>query len=285
MSIHSDQLTAFSTLARLAHFSRAAEELGITQSALSLRIKKLEESLATTLFIRARSGALLTESGQELLRYASLKATLETEVSARISGDLRGSTRQGTIRVGGYSSIMRSVALKSLGALCKTNPRVFMKLVTRELEELPELLYRGEVDFLILDRKIEREGIEGILLGEEVNVLVRPKSLPFPVDVFLDHDERDQTTFHFLRANKNKSPYRRHYLDDIYGILDGVTLGLGRAVVSRHLLAKQKSIEIDPGFKALRTPVYLHYYEQPYYSQLHDLVKTTITNEFASCMG
>ena len=69
-------------------------------------------------------------------------------------------------------------------------------------------------------------------------------------------------------------------MGDVYGIISGVELGLGRAVMSKHLLKNNKAIRFVPGFKKYAVEVKLHYFEQPYYSKLHsqivnELIKTT----------
>jgi hypothetical protein len=51
--------------------------------------------------------------------------------------------------------------------------------------------------------------------------------------------------------------------------LDGVNLGWGRAVVPKHLIIGKKNINIVPDYKVLKNPIVLHYYNQPYYSELH----------------
>jgi len=70
-------LTTFIEVAKTRHFGKAAENLYLTQSAVSARIKLLEEYFHTTLFIRQRNSIQLTQSGEKLLPYArQLCATL-----------------------------------------------------------------------------------------------------------------------------------------------------------------------------------------------------------------
>ena len=70
-------LTTFIEVAKTRHFGKAAENLYLTQSAVSARIKLLEEYFHTTLFIRQRNSIQLTQSGEKLLPYAKqLCATL-----------------------------------------------------------------------------------------------------------------------------------------------------------------------------------------------------------------
>jgi DNA-binding transcriptional LysR family regulator len=274
MIIASDQLEAFSAVARLAHFSNAAKSLGLTQSALSLRIKKLEDSLGATLFVRSRSGVSLTDAGQTLLKYASLKESLENEVLEQIMGSTGTATiteLRGTLRIGAFSSIARSIILPALAPLLQKNPKISLQLITREMDELLGTLRRSEVDFLFLDRALEDESITSALVGHEQNVLARPKGRAFPANVYLDHDERDTVTLRYLASHKVKlgPKDRRMFLDDVYGLVDGVRLGLGRAVLPLHLIQSQHGITPDSDFKPVKSPVYLNYYQQPYYSKLH----------------
>lgn len=70
-------LTTFIEVTKTRHFGKAAENLYLTQSAVSARIKLLEEYFHTTLFIRQRNSIQLTQSGEKLLPYAKqLCATL-----------------------------------------------------------------------------------------------------------------------------------------------------------------------------------------------------------------
>jgi DNA-binding transcriptional LysR family regulator len=273
MSLSSLQLDAFVVVARERHFSNAAKVLSITQSALSLRIKNLEDELNTTLFIRNRSGVQLTETAHSLLRYCQLKDSLETELLS----DLLPSHRNefaGIIRIGGFSSVMRSLILPAISPLLRENPKVKLHLATRELEELPSLLRRGEVDYVVLDRQLEDESLEKVPLGEEEYVLASPKKRKVPADSFLDHDENDQTTSRFfqIQSTQRSGPMHRLFLDDIYGIMDGVKQGLGRAVLPKHLVENDPALQIEKGFKSLRTPIVLHYVKRPYYSKLHQAV-------------
>lgn len=72
-----DLLKTFVEVVRTRHFGKAAENLYLTQSAVSARIKLLEEYFHTTLFIRQRNSIQLTQSGEKLLPYArQLCATL-----------------------------------------------------------------------------------------------------------------------------------------------------------------------------------------------------------------
>lgn len=270
-SLPSLNLDAFVAVAQTRHFSKAAERLHITQSAISQRVLNLERELEATLLIRDRSGVRLTELGETLLRFCRNKGALESEFLERVRARGRKELR-GELRVGGFSSVMRSVILPALAPLIRANPGIRLNLMTRETRELPDLLMRGEIDFMILDRRTEREGIEAVDLGREVNVLVRSTERD-PGEIYLDHDEEDRVTFDYLKAvGKSTGKVERRYLDDVYGVIDGVRNGLGRAVVPRHLIAGQKGLSIIDRRTALEVPVLLHYFTQPYYTELQTSV-------------
>jgi DNA-binding transcriptional LysR family regulator len=268
MSISSGNLDAFWTVSKTLSFTKAAEKLHVTQSALSQRILNLESELETTLFIRDRGGLRLTEVAHELARYCQSKNLLEEEFLATLKS--RGSKElAGVLRLGGFSSVMRSVVLPSLKGLCIDHPKLRLSLITRETFELPDLLKIGEIDYMILDQKLERDELECKLLGKEKNVLVQKNKYRGP-DIYLDHDEKDPATFAYLKlARKTLKSVERRYLDDVYGLIDGVRAGIGRAVLPLHLIKNEKDLEIVSPTTVLEIPVYLYFFKQPYYSKLH----------------
>ncbi len=271
MKLSQLQLQAFEQVARSGSLTKAAGILNLTQSALSHRLAKLESELETSLFIRHGSGVHLTAPGAKLLKYCQLQSQLEEEVLTEIGpGASAGTELSGILRIGGTSSLVRSVVLPSISHLLRDNPKVRLELVTRELGELPSMLASGEVDILITSSKVNAPGLAEEALGHEVYVLAgRAKGTEIS-EVYLDHDMSDLTTTEFFRHNGQKEKLlKRSFLGDIYGIIDGVQEGLGRAVVPLHLISDTAKIKTVKGFKSLKTPVYLYRLRQPYYTRLH----------------
>jgi len=104
-------LRAFTTVAREGNLTRAAAQLHLTQPAVSLQIKHLQEALGVTLFTRVSHGLTLTRDGQALLPHAerALAAAGEVErAAATLRHEVRGRLRIGTIldpeflRLGGF---------------------------------------------------------------------------------------------------------------------------------------------------------------------------------------
>ena len=267
-------LDAFFECAQVGNFTRAAEKLNITQSALSQRIRNLEEDLGTSLFVRDPSGVRLTEAGFTLLRYCQSKASIETEVLAQIKGRELSLT-YGIIRIGGFSSVMRSIVLPALAELLTENPQIQISFISEEVSELPNMLKRGEIDYMILNYDLGRDELVTEKLGVERNVLVSRRGQKVP-DIYLDHDEEDMTTIRYLKQAKMSLKIMRRYFDDVYGILDAATLGVGKAVVPLHLIDDTGSLSIHNKDQQLLVPVVLHYYRQDFYSKLHDLVVSAL---------
>ncbi|MFO0679300.1 MAG: LysR family transcriptional regulator [Polyangiaceae bacterium] len=272
MSLSAEKLDAFHAVARHLHFSRAAKELGVTQPALSQRIKLLEDELGQRLFVRNASGVTITETGTRLLRYCQTRASLEGELLRDLGvGPSKG--LGGTLRIAGYSSVMRSAVLPSIAKLVVEEPDLRVDFAVRELPALEGLLRRAGCDFALLDRVLDDPTLESVALGHEELVLVESTKPNARKDVYLDHDADDDTTRAFLKRSGKKAAWiRRSFLDDIYGILDGAVLGLGRAVLPRHLVPSSASLRIVPGTKSLTVPVVLHFFRQPSYARAHEAV-------------
>lgn len=284
MILESHSLEAFVALARARNFSLAAKAVGITQPAFSIRIRELERKLGTTLVKRMRGEIALTEAGQELLRYCKLKSELENEVLLRIgSGKKEG--LGGAVRIAGSSSVIRPVIFKALAPFIRKNPRLHVEFFVRELIDLEGMLHRAETDFVLLNTKANSHKEESILLGHEKIVVIESARHRMRNDVFLDADPKDLFTEKFFRIQGITEPYRRSYVQDEFGIIEGVALGLGRAVVHEHMIPKGLAIRIARGFKPYQEPVVLHFIKQPYYSDLHKAIVAELQKNVPALLG
>ena len=274
VGLSSIYLDAFFAAARTLNFSTAARELHITQSALSQRIKGLEEELDLTLFIRLSRGVQLTDAGDRLLRYCQARFLFEQEVIDQLKGTNSAvEGLGGVVRIGGYSSIVRSVLMPALSPLLRANRKVQVHFQGGEMRQLPELLATGNVDFIVTDTPLHKADTEIVPLGQEEYVMADSVEHPLDTETYLDHDPDDPTTAKFFSLQgKTPGPYRRSFMDEIYAIIDAVALGLGRAVVSRHLVAHNPRVKIVPGFESMFVPVMLAYHKQPFYTALQKAV-------------
>lgn len=278
MKLNSSQLEAFYTVAKTLNFTKAATILNVTQSALSQRIAKLEEELGTTLFIRDRTSIRLTEAGQKLLRFCQMNDAAESEFLALLQDSK--TDYAGTLRIGGFSSVNRSIVVPALKNLMTKNPRLSIQLLTKELSDLPGLLKSAEADYIITNIKSDSPDIESVFLGIEENVLVKLKKAQ-DSEIYLDHDERDPSTKSYFSQNKMSfKPTGMRYLDDVYGLIDGVKNGYGKAVLPLHLIENDSTLEVIELKKTLKVQVYLQYFIQPFYRRVHSVIVDELESYF-----
>lgn len=280
MNLPQDQLKAFFEVARLGSFTKAAVHLGLTQSALSHRIKNLEVYLETSLFVRASDGIRLTTAGDKLLKYTRVQSQIESEFINELKTD-QSVGLSGVLRIGGVSTLMWPIIVPALSKVIRTNPNIQIEMYAKEVAELPALIQSGEVDMIITCGKINRYQYEEVFLGNEINVLVESKKFNDIPEVYLDHHPDDRTTIEYLKIHDNKvQELNRSYYDNINGILAAVDSGLGRAVVPLHMLSEYKSLQVVRGERKLKVPVYLCFLKQPFYSKLHlaalDIIKKDV---------
>lgn len=271
MIISAHELQAFRILAQKLNFSVAATHIHITQSALSQRIQSLERSLGLTLFVRDRKALRLTEAGVRLLRYCQTKDHLEAELLNDLVAPTDGKFA-GHLRVAGFSSVLHSVIMPALSPLLRDNPSVQFEFSMHEMSQLPDVLMRGEADFVIMDHAHQKSNVHTHVLGHEKYVLIRSKYFPVS-NTYLDHDPNDKFTKLFFKSQgKHHQDLLRSYVDDIEGIINGVALGIGQGVVPCHLLRKDIPVSIVSNVKPMNSPVVLNYFSQPYYSKLQHAV-------------
>ncbi|MGE4133924.1 MAG: LysR family transcriptional regulator [Bdellovibrionales bacterium] len=272
-------LEAFYESAKSRHFGRAAEALAITPSALSQRISGLEADLEITLFIRDPSGLRLTEAGETLLRYCQVQQSLQQDMLTHLGLKKNSQKLSGQLRIAGFSSVMRSVLIPTMADFLRQHPDVHCEFQSFEVKDLLRVLRNAEADLVVLDFHPAKAGIVEHVLGQEEYVVIESSKFRSPPDLFLDHGPHDNATESFF-ASQPKPPktYRRSFMGDVYGILNGVELGLGRAVMSRHLIKGAKGVRRIRGHRAYHRDVVLCYFEQPYYSALHKTVVELLTN-------
>ena len=143
------QLPTFRTVARLDNVSMAAEELHLSQSAVSIQISTLEASAGAALTNRTGRGVRLTEAGALLLSYADRLLALWVETSDEMSTFLGAFS--GTLRVGAVTTAEYWLP-RLLVSFVNENPKVKIKLHIGNREEIVRSLAAQEIDIAVMGR-------------------------------------------------------------------------------------------------------------------------------------
>ena len=143
------QLATFHAVARLGSVSAAAEEMHLTQPAVSIQIGVLEASAQTALLQRTGRGVRLTEAGELLAGYAGRILELWREAGeemATLQGVFAGTLRVGAVTTAEYLLPPLLVTFANL------NPKVKVKLQVGNRDEIVRLLAGQEIDVAIMGR-------------------------------------------------------------------------------------------------------------------------------------
>ncbi|ABM95735.1 MULTISPECIES: LysR family transcriptional regulator [Methylibium] len=143
------QLSAFHAVARLGSVSRAASELYLTQPAVSIQLKLLEESAGTPLLQREGRGVRLTPAGDLMASYAGRILDLWRDVGDEMA-TLRG-VFSGTLRVGAVTTA-EYLLPPLLVSFANEHPNVKVKLRVGNRDEIVRMLAAQEVDLVIMGR-------------------------------------------------------------------------------------------------------------------------------------
>jgi DNA-binding transcriptional LysR family regulator len=156
------QIVAFRTVARLGSVSFAAEELHLSQSAVSIQISNLEAAAGTALITRTGRGVRLTEAGELLLVYADRLLALWNETSDEIATLLGDFT--GTLRVGSVTTADHWLP-RLLVRFVDEHPKVKVKLCVANRDEVVRALAAREVDLAVMGRPPGELSVESQVIG------------------------------------------------------------------------------------------------------------------------
>lgn len=138
-------LRSFVTVLETGGVTRAAHQLHLTQSAVSMQLKRLEEALGQPLLDRAGRGVAPTAQGEQLLAYGRRMLALNDEVWSRMTDD----AFEGEIRLGVPHDIVYPHIPQILRRVDREFPRVKVKLLSSYTLKLKELMKAGDVDLIL----------------------------------------------------------------------------------------------------------------------------------------
>ncbi|MHA1598491.1 MAG: LysR family transcriptional regulator [Alphaproteobacteria bacterium] len=183
------QLTAFDSLARNRNFTRVAEQMGLTQPAVSMQIKQLETQLGVALIEQTGKRIDLTEIGEETL--ASARAILQSLSDLEIALDDRKGVRTGRLSISVVTTV-NTFAPKLLRSFQQEFPGVSIVLDVANRKQLLRLLAENEVDMVIMGKPPAELDLEAEAILENPLVIVAHPDHPLakkkriPLSAFAD---------------------------------------------------------------------------------------------------
>ncbi len=248
MNLH--QLRIFSTVARLASFSRAAETLHISQPSVSIQVADLERSLGVELFEQLGKRIYLTDAGRVLENYAQRILTLVEEAQEAVAEVTE--LHRGRLAVGASTTPGTYILPKVLGRYEERFPKITVTLEIASTRRIQERLLRSEIDIGVVGwvASAQHFVIEPLLDDDLVVVVSAHHPLAaspgIPVAALADHRlilrERGSGTREAIEAavrsvELDLTPAME--LGSVEAIKEVVAAGLGVTILSRLAVASE----------------------------------------------
>ena len=240
------QLRYFDALARHGHFGRAAESCSISQPALSMQIKEMEEALGGMLLERSARQVALTRFGEELVeRVRDILRSVEE------LGDFARAAHArfvGRLHIGMIPTVAPYLLPKVIGNLSRTYPELDIQVREALTPRLIQELAEGRLDTAILALPVSEPSLTEVALFSENFLLVRPREderTPVPSSEMLremrlllleeGHCFRDQA----LSFCKKQSSAPREMLDanSLSTLVQMVSAGIGVTLIPEMAVA------------------------------------------------
>ncbi len=253
------QLQIFAVAAAHLSFVRTSEQLHLTQAAVSLQIKQLEELVGLELFERRGRKVVLTEAGEHLTRYAQQILDALRDADAAISA-LKG-LRGGRISVGVVSTA-KYFAPALIARFQQRYPGVRVTLSVNNREIIVRELERNEIDFAIMGTPPQRFETKAVPFADHPLVVIAPPAHPLaharriPLDTlaverFLVREQGSGTRSSMERffAERRFVPKIDSVMNSNETIKQAVMAGMGLALISRHTIGLElqtgRLVELD----------------------------------------
>jgi LysR family hydrogen peroxide-inducible transcriptional activator len=164
-------------VARERNFARASAKVFVSQPALSMQIKKLEETLGVEIFERDKQNFLITPVGAEIIKKAEiiLQESEEIKMIAKNSKD----PHKGEIRIGAFPTVASYFLPNFVKNIHKKFSHLKIFLIEAKSAELIAKLKSGEIDCCLLAMPIKDDNLIGEKIFSEKFLLATPKGHPF----------------------------------------------------------------------------------------------------------
>jgi DNA-binding transcriptional LysR family regulator len=264
------QLKVFESVARHLNYTRAAEELFLTQPAVSMQVKQLEEHLGVALFEQLGKRIHLTEAGQEVLAYARTVTQQLDELESvlnRIKGLSGGKLRISVATTANY------FIPTLLGTFSRRYPEVTVSLDVTNREALLQQLSENTVDLVIMGQPPSGLDVEAEAFMENPLIIVAPPGHPLahqkkiPLkrlqeEVFLVREPGSGTRSAMERFFAEREIHLKTGMEvgSNEAIKQSVQAGLGLGLLSRATIEQELELKRLVVLDVAEFPIMRHWY-------------------------
>lgn len=248
--LETSQLQTLVAVARAQSFSKAAEDLNVTQSAISQSVKNLETKIGVKAFKRTGKKVVLTQEGEKLYELATTFLNEMDETLNQIQDNK--DEMKGKIRIGTLTGVGKSWLAQELLNFAVSEPELSIHISLGFQEDLIRGFEENQIDFLVLPEGALPKSGEKLLLSEEAVTLVFPKGNPFNITeettleeltkmptVLFEQGDRLYTNWCMAKFGKKPKKVNARFSVNSHGnMLQAVKSGLGVAVVPNHVLKR-----------------------------------------------
>lgn len=203
-------LSTFLEVASTKHFGRAAENLHITQAAVSARIKQLEGYFGTLLFNRDRNNIKLTSSGERLVPYAEIMVTTLSQAKYELSLE---STKALQLTIAGTTNIWDAYLQNCLNVITDTFSDYGFNAEVLSADQINRGLVERTLDMALVFDQVKGDELECKKIADLILVLVSTKSCDVDAALEKHYVYVDWGTAfaseHAQRHPQNYTPYLR----------------------------------------------------------------------------
>lgn len=247
------QLRIFEAVAEHRNYTQAAKSLFLTQPAVSMQIRQLEEEAGMALFERSGKEVRLTDAGLELLHHARL-IHQQLEEARQAMAEMRG-LKRGRLRLT-MASTANYFAPRLLAGFCRRHPGVRISLDVANRDGLIQALENNTSDIVIMGKPPERLPVRAEIFLDNPLVVIAPPGHPLagrrriPLSELARHPfivrERGSGTRaaveRFLARHDVERPTGME-MNSSEAIKQAVQAGLGLGVVSLHTLEMELALQ------------------------------------------
>ncbi len=247
------QLKVFTAVAKLSSYTRAAEELFLSQPAVSIQVKQLEEHIGMPLFEQIGKKIHLTQAGKEVQHY-SLATFRQLEEMEDVLEAMQGLS-SGRLDIA-VASTINYFAPKLLAAFSHRYPNIDLTLEVTNRETLKKRLIANERDIILMGQPPAKMDLEATPFMENPLVIIAPPDHPLTKErqiplqrltkeTFLIREPGSGTRLAMERFFQDrKIDYKRGMaMSQNTAIKQAVRAGMGLAVVSKHTI----ELEVETG--------------------------------------